>query len=128
MSKLSGYVYIGAITVDMKHFDKVLEVHKDSLTARVQCGVYGPHLAKQLEQYGVTLRHFPQSFEFSTLGGWIVTRAGGHYATVKTHIDQFVVSLRIVTPSGTIQVRSKAPSAIMTLDSQATKLRRRPQS
>jgi alkyldihydroxyacetonephosphate synthase len=48
----------------------------------------------------MTLRHFPQSFEFSTLGGWIATRAGGHFATLYTHIDDLVESLRMVTPRG----------------------------
>jgi alkyldihydroxyacetonephosphate synthase len=42
----------------------------------------GPELEAQLKPHGYTLRHYPQSFEFSTLGGWIVTRAGGHYATL----------------------------------------------
>jgi alkyldihydroxyacetonephosphate synthase len=53
----------------------------------------------------LTLRHFPQSFEFSTLGGWIATRAGGHYATQYTHIDDFVEATRMVTPSGVMQTR-----------------------
>jgi alkyldihydroxyacetonephosphate synthase len=58
-----------------------------------------------LKPYGLTLRHFPQSFEFSTLGGWIATRSGGHFATLYTHIDEFVQSVRMVTPSGIMQTR-----------------------
>ena len=54
---------------------------------------------------GLTLRHFPQSFEFSTLGGWIATRAGGHFATVWTHIDDLVESVRAITPSGAWESR-----------------------
>jgi alkyldihydroxyacetonephosphate synthase len=65
--------------------------------------VYGPSLESQLKPSGLTLRHFPQSFEFSTLGGWIATRGGGHYATLYTHIDDFVESLRVVTPVGIVQ-------------------------
>ncbi len=53
----------------------------------------------------MTLRHFPQSFEHSTVGGWIATRSGGHYATNYTHIDDFVESLRVVTPTGTVVTR-----------------------
>ena len=53
----------------------------------------------------MTLRHFPQSFEFSTLGGWIATRAGGHFATVETHIDDLVESIRAVTPAGVWESR-----------------------
>jgi alkyldihydroxyacetonephosphate synthase len=59
----------------------------------------------QLAPQGLTLRHYPQSFEFSTLGGWIVTRAGGHYATLYTHIDDFVQAVRMVTPSGVLETR-----------------------
>ncbi len=51
------------------------------------------------------MRHFPQSFEFSTLGGWIATRSGGHFATLYTHIDDLVESLRVVTPQGTVETR-----------------------
>jgi alkyldihydroxyacetonephosphate synthase len=57
-------------------------------------------LEEQLRAHGLTLRHFPQSFEYSTLGGWIATRAGGHYATLHTHIDDFVESIRALTPRG----------------------------
>jgi alkyldihydroxyacetonephosphate synthase len=71
-----------------------------SRAARIQGGALGPRLEDQLRPHGLTLRHFPQSFEFSTLGGWLATRAGGHYATLHTHIDDFVESLRVVTPAG----------------------------
>ena len=54
--------------------------------------MYGPALDAQLKPHGLTIRHFPQSFEFSTLGGWIATRSGGHFATLYTHIDDFVES------------------------------------
>jgi len=67
--------------------------------------VLGPDLEAQLRPHGLTLRHFPQSFQFSTLGGWIATRAGGHYATQYTHIDDFVQSLHVVTPAGAIRTR-----------------------
>ena len=53
-----------------------------SRAARIQAGALGPALEDQLRPHGFTLRHFPQSFEFSTLGGWLATRSGGHYATV----------------------------------------------
>ena len=59
----------------------------------------------RLKPHGLTLRHFPQSFEFSTLGGWIATRSGGHFATLYTHIDDFVESLRVVTPAGVLESR-----------------------
>lgn len=88
------------VTVDLRRFDRVLEIDTVSQAARMQAGLFGPALEAQLKPSGLTLRHFPQSFEFSTLGGWIATRGGGHYATLYTHIDEFVESLRVVTPRG----------------------------
>ncbi|HWT90182.1 MAG TPA: FAD-binding oxidoreductase, partial [Solirubrobacterales bacterium] len=60
---------------------------------------------EQLREHGLTLRHFPQSFEYSTLGGWIATRAGGHFATLETHVDDLVESVRAITPRGTWESR-----------------------
>ena len=92
--------YDGVVSIDLAGLDQVLEIDDVSRAARIQAGVYGPALEEQLRPHGFTLRHFPQSFEFSTLGGWIATRSGGHYATNQTHIDDFVESVRMVTPQG----------------------------
>ena len=92
--------YAGAVTIDLTGLDRVLEVDEVSQAARIQAGASGPVLEGQLRERGLTLRHFPQSFEFSTLGGWIATRAGGHFATVYTHIDDLVESVRAITPRG----------------------------
>jgi alkyldihydroxyacetonephosphate synthase len=89
-----------AVTIDLGALDRVLEVDSESLAARVQAGVRGPHLAEQLRRHELTLRHYPQSWELSTLGGWVATRAGGHYATGATHIDDLVESVRAITPRG----------------------------
>src|SRR5207245_9547393 len=93
-----GPRYDGAISLDMAAFDRVLEVDAVSRSARIQAGALGPALEDQLREHELTLRHFPQSFEYSTLGGWIATRAGGHFATVWTHIDDFVESVHALTP------------------------------
>jgi alkyldihydroxyacetonephosphate synthase len=97
--------FAGAVSLDLSRLDRVLEVDRTSRAARMQAGMYGPAIEDALRPHGLTLRHFPQSFEFSTLGGWIATRSGGHYATLYTHIDDFVESLRVVTPSGVIETR-----------------------
>jgi len=94
-----------AVTIDLRNLNKVIEVDPVSEAARIQAGTYGPALESQLKPSGLTLRHFPQSFEFSTLGGWIATRSGGHFATLHTHIDELVESLRVVTPQGIIETR-----------------------
>ncbi len=93
------------VTIDLKRMNRVLEVDPVSRAARIQAGATGPELEEQLKDHGMTLRHFPQSFELSTLGGWIATRAGGHYATLHTHIDDFVESVRAITPAGVWESR-----------------------
>ena len=93
------------VVISLDRLDQVLEVDNVSRAARIQAGVFGPHLEDQLRPSGHTLRHFPQSFRFSTLGGWIATRSGGHYATNHTHIDDFVESVRMITPAGWFQSR-----------------------
>lgn len=96
----------GVLSLDLLHLDRLLELDPTSQLARVQAGVKGPALEAQLGQEGFTLRHFPQSFEHSTLGGWIATRAGGHFATLYTHIDELVASTKLITPAGTLATRT----------------------
>jgi alkyldihydroxyacetonephosphate synthase len=100
-----GPGYTAAVSLDLERLNRVLEVDPVGRAARMQAGALGPELEAQLKPHGLTLRHFPQSFEFSTLGGWIVTRSGGHYATQQTHIDDFVEATRLVTPAGVMQTR-----------------------
>ncbi|MEV6341377.1 FAD-binding oxidoreductase [Nocardia vinacea] len=97
--------FAGAISLDLGRLDRVLEIDRTSRAARIQAGVFGPALEDQLRGANLTLRHFPQSFEFSTLGGWLATRAGGHFATLYTQIDDLVESMRVVTPTGTSESR-----------------------
>ena len=97
--------YAGAVSIDLGAMDRVLDIDTVSRAARVQAGVLGPALEDQLRPHGYTLRHFPQSFEFSTLGGWLATRSGGHFATVYTHIDDLTESVRAVTPAGAWESR-----------------------
>ncbi|MDH3362318.1 MAG: FAD-binding oxidoreductase [Gammaproteobacteria bacterium] len=91
------------VSLDLQYLNRVLEIDHASRAARIQGGALGPELEAELRPHGLTLRYFPQSFQFSTLGGWIATRGGGHYATVYTHIDDFVQSTRMLTPRGVLQ-------------------------
>jgi alkyldihydroxyacetonephosphate synthase len=97
--------YPAVVTIDLKSMNRVLEIDPVSQTALIQAGTPGPELERQLKPSGLTLRFFPQSFEYSTLGGWIATRAGGHFATLYTHIDDVVESLQAVTPIGMMESR-----------------------
>ncbi len=100
-----GDSYAGTVSLDLQYLNGVVEIDRASRAARIQAGALGPELEAQLKPHGLTLRHFPQSLQFSTLGGWIATRSGGHYASLYTHIDDFVESTRTVTPAGILETR-----------------------
>ena len=100
-----GRGFAGVCAIDLRAMGRVLEVDETSRAARIQGGALGPAIEEELAPRGLTLRFYPQSFEFSTLGGWIATRAGGHFATLYTHIDDLVESVRMVTPAGVLETR-----------------------
>lgn len=100
-----GSGFNGAVSVDMSRMNRVIEIDGVSRAARIQGGARGPELEAQLKPSGLTLRHFPQSFEHSTFGGWVATRSGGHFATLYTHIDDLVENVTMVTPAGKIVSR-----------------------
>ena len=95
----------GSVSLDLSALDRLLEVDPVSRSARIQAGASGPRLESQLARHSLTLRHFPQSYELSTLGGWIATRAAGHFATLWTHIEDLVESVRAIAPAGTWESR-----------------------
>jgi alkyldihydroxyacetonephosphate synthase len=95
-----GASWSGAVSLDMEGISGVVEVDPVSRAARVRAGTTGPRLEEELRPHGLTARFFPQSFERSTVGGWVVTRAAGHFSTRLTHIDDLVESVRAVTPTG----------------------------
>jgi alkyldihydroxyacetonephosphate synthase len=97
--------FTGALSLDLSRMGRVLEIDAKSRAACIEAGAFGPAIEDALRPHGLTLRHYPQSFEVSTLGGWIATRSGGHFATLQTHIDDFVESIRVVTPKGTLESR-----------------------
>ncbi|MDO1477359.1 FAD-binding oxidoreductase [Rhodococcus ruber] len=97
--------FTGVVSMDLTGLAGVREIDATSRAARIGAGTLGPALEDGLRPSGLTLRHFPQSFEFSTLGGWLATRSGGHFATGYTHIDDLVESMRVVAPAGTCESR-----------------------
>ncbi|MEV0561897.1 FAD-linked oxidase C-terminal domain-containing protein [Dactylosporangium sp. NPDC050588] len=105
-SVVGGVEYRGDapwVSLDLSRLGRVLEIDDVNHAVRVQAGVSGPALEQALRPHGLTLRHYPQSFEFSTVGGWIATRAAGHYATGPTRIDDAVSALRVITPQGPVE-------------------------
>ncbi len=101
-SKLAKGDRAAVISLDLGALTGVREVDPTSRLARIAGGTLGPVLEDELGTHGLTLRHYPQSFEFSTLGGWLATRAGGHYATGPTRIDELCHAVTMITPRGTL--------------------------
>lgn len=93
------------VSLSLRKMNRMLELDPISRSALIEGGALGPEIEQSLSKSHHTLRHFPQSFEFSTLGGWIATRAGGHFATVYTHVEDLVQSLCMVTPSGIFETK-----------------------
>jgi alkyldihydroxyacetonephosphate synthase len=103
--------HAGVVSVSMRAMDRVLEVDHASRAARIQAGATGPELERQLGAHALTLRFYPQSFELATLGGWLATRAGGHFATGPTHIDDLVESIRAITATGETWESRRLPAS-----------------
>ena len=99
------------LTIDLARLDGVLSVDLVSRTARIQAGATGPEMEAQLNAQGFTLGHFPQSFEFSTLGGWIVTRAAGQNSIGYGKIEDMTQAVRVVTPVGVVETRDTPATA-----------------
>ncbi|HEU5034323.1 MAG TPA: FAD-binding oxidoreductase [Mycobacteriales bacterium] len=95
-----GAGWTGVVSLDLARLNGVLEVDPVSRAARVAAGTTGPRLEDDLRAHQLTARFFPQSFERSTVGGWVATRAAGHFSSRLTHVDDLVESVRAVTPVG----------------------------
>lgn len=100
-----GDGYAGTLSLDVTGLDRVLEIDRSSRAVRLQAGIWVPALEAELKPRGLTLRHFSQSFELAIVCGMIATPAGGHFATLYTHIDDFVEDVRMLTPVGIMESR-----------------------
>jgi alkyldihydroxyacetonephosphate synthase len=100
-----------AISLDLTRLASTAEVDTTSLTARLDAGLLGPEAERRLREQGVTLGHFPQSFEYSTVGGWVATRSAGQASTGYGRIDELVEGVRCVTPAGELGTRAAPASA-----------------
>ena len=79
------------VSLDLHRLNRLLAVDRTSLTATFEGGLFGPEAERLLAAEGVTLGHFPQSFEYSTVGGWVATRSAGQASTGHGRIDELVV-------------------------------------
>lgn len=99
------------LTVSLARLNRVVAIDALSQTVTAEAGVLGPELEKALNAQGFTLGHFPQSFQFSTVGGWVATRGAGHASTKYGKIEKMVISVRMVTPSGVIETHTTPANA-----------------
>jgi alkyldihydroxyacetonephosphate synthase len=101
----------GAVALDLRRLDRVLDVDRASLTATLEAGLLGPEAERRLAEHGLTLGHFPQSFEYSTVGGWVATRSAGQASSGYGRIDDLVEGVRLVAPAGEVGRRAVPASA-----------------
>ena len=90
------------LTLSLRNMNRLLSLDPQSRTATIQAGALGPQIEADLGKQGHSLGHFPDSFEYSTLGGWLATRSAGMQSDAYGKIEDMVVSIKIATPSGTI--------------------------
>ncbi|WP_232819941.1 FAD-binding oxidoreductase [Nocardioides allogilvus] len=103
--------YAGVVSLDLVRMKSLLSVDKESMTATLEPGLRGPEAEALLAEEGVTLGHYPQSFEFATIGGFAATRSSGQSSAGYGRFDAVVVAMTVVTPSGTITVGSAPANA-----------------
>ena len=103
--------FASVVALDTGRLDAVGPVDATSQTAVLGAGVLGPDAEERLGRHGLTLGHLPQSFEFSTVGGWVATRSAGQASTGYGRADDLVVSLRAQTPAGPVATRTVPSSA-----------------
>jgi alkyldihydroxyacetonephosphate synthase len=92
----------GAVALELRRIDRVVDIDRASLTATLEAGLLGPEAERRLGAQGVTLGHFPQSFEYSTVGGWVATRSAGQASSGYGRIDDLVEGVRLVAPAGEV--------------------------
>jgi alkyldihydroxyacetonephosphate synthase len=101
----------GAISLDLARMDRMVTSDPVSLTATFEPGCTGPQVEELLGAEGLTLGHFPQSWEYATLGGFVATRSAGRASTGYGRIDELVLGVRLAAPAGTIDLAPLPASA-----------------
>jgi alkyldihydroxyacetonephosphate synthase len=99
------------VSLDLSRMDRLVHLDEDSRVATFEPGLRGPHAEALLRELGYTLGHFPQSYAYATLGGYVATRSAGQASTGYGRIDDLVVGARCATPQGELRVGHGAGSA-----------------
>jgi alkyldihydroxyacetonephosphate synthase len=99
------------LSINLTHLSALINLDREAQLATFGAGVLGPDLEAQLRAHGYTLGHFPQSFEYYTLGGWVVTRSSGQQSLRYGRIEQLFAGGSVETPVGTLNVATFPASA-----------------
>ncbi|HET58560.1 MAG TPA: FAD-binding oxidoreductase [Deltaproteobacteria bacterium] len=99
------------LSLSLKRLNRIVDLDEKSLLATFEAGIMGPDLEAHLQARGFTLGHYPQSFEYSSLGGWIATRSSGQYSTRYGRIDQQFQGGTVIAPRGELVMRPYPASA-----------------
>ena len=103
--------YAGVISLDLIRMKRLLAVDDVSMTATLEPGLRGPEAEALLAEHGLTLGHFPQSFEYASIGGFAATRSSGQSSAGYGRFDAMVVGLTAATPSGELTLGSSPANA-----------------
>lgn len=105
--------YPGVVTLSLRGMHRVLDIDTVSQTVHAQAGILGPDLDAALKPHGLAVRHYPQSYFHSTLGGWVATRGAGHFSTLHAKIEDRVQAIGVTLPDGRrIQTRRLPASSV----------------
>jgi alkyldihydroxyacetonephosphate synthase len=103
--------FAGLVSLDLGRLDRLVGVDIRSMTATLEPGLRGPEAEALLAEHGVTLGHFPQSFEHASIGGFAATRSSGQASAGYGRFDSLVVGLTLATPTGTLRLGTAPANA-----------------
>jgi alkyldihydroxyacetonephosphate synthase len=103
--------FAGLVSLDLVRMKRLLAVDHESMTAVLEPGLRGPEAEALLAEQGLVLGHYPQSFEFASIGGFAATRSSGQSSAGYGRFDALVVGLRVATPRGELRLGSAPASA-----------------
>ena len=101
----------GGIVLDLTRLDRIVEVDEASLTVTAEAGVFGDRLERELNERGLMLPHYPASVDLATVGGYVAARGSGVLSTRYGKIEDLLLALRVVLPTGEVDRHGSRPAA-----------------
>jgi len=108
--------FSGVVTLSLQQLNQVHDIDRRAATVHADAGILGPALETAVKAEGLAIRHFPQSYFHSSLGGWVATRGAGHFSTQHAKIEDRVQAVRVVLPDGRIAETQRLPAGSVGVD------------